>query len=137
LPKVVLALGIHFQRKYFKDAKEINMSETHPFEEMLKKIAEAVRAELGPTYQNIIESPDLALALSAKVALAVANIAAGKILDRSSQRAIKDFQEACLQRVFMSGVAETFQNKALLAKIQTAMLQAAAQQLKEKAQAKD
>lgn len=114
------------------------MPETHPFEEMLKKIAEAVRAELGPTYQNIVESPDMALALSAKVALAVANIAAGKMLDRSSQRAIKDFQEACLQRVFMSAVAETFQNKALLGKIQTAMLQAAAaQQLKDKDQAKD
>lgn len=100
------------------------MPEAHPFEEMLKKISEAMRAELGPAYPTLVEGTDMALAIAAKVTLAVANVASGKMLDRSNQRAIKDFQESCMQRVYMAAVAESFQNKALLSKIQTAMIQA-------------
>lgn len=98
------------------------MPEIHPLEEMLTKIAEAVRADLGPTYQEIVLSPNMALAIAGKLSLALANVASSKMLDRSSQRVIREWQDNCLQQVFMSAISSCFQNKALLAKIQTIMV---------------
>lgn len=105
------------------------MSSENPFESMLEKVAEAIKAELGPTYVGLVAGPDMGVAVAAKVALAVANVADNRMLDRSNQRIIKAAQEACLRRIFMACVAESFQNKALLGKIQTAVVQAAAASL--------
>lgn len=108
------------------------MSEVHPLEEMLKKIADAVRTDLGPAYQEIVLSPNMALAIAGKLSLALANVASNKMLDRTSQRVIKEWQDNCIQQVYMSAVSSCFQNKALLTKIQNIMVTAVATQKDQK-----
>lgn len=104
------------------------MSDTHPLEDMLKKIADAVQADLGPAYQEIVLSPNMALAIAGKLSLALANVANNRMLDRSSQRMIKEWQDNCIQQVYMSAISSCFMNKALLTKIQNIILAAVAAQ---------
>jgi hypothetical protein len=104
------------------------MPEIPALEEMLKKIADAVCADLGPAYQEIVLSKNMALAIASKLSLTLANMATSKMLDRSSQRVIREWQDNCLQQVYLAAISSCFQNKALLAKIQTIMVAAVSAQ---------